>query len=882
MDKTIPISDIYISDLLLILSEYGHFNGNVTALTEFIIDTREKFSQDHAQNQSQEKTSHKSTANKYIKAWLTGKSKPARKSLTTTMVTYFFEYLSKTRPYSSLALSDLLRILSDHQFDVSPYPLVNTMNAETELRNKEEIQNDETYDRLINDLVSHAFENPTAPPHCINLISKTQHQEFASAPVSATHLENTLNELPLSEIFIKPEHFIFPDTWLEHLYKNAFIESRVHAISGERGIGKTNLARFFTQCCISDSLNRKDLKFKHVIFTRYQEQGLKETISLLSHSNKTADQDAYRANINLLSSMENPALIIIDNSDNETSYKTEVSEYAAIYTDLRHSGCHILFTSKVDLSSCYGVYQTKLTHLPLNSLLTLFSELADDCEEQCDPGLLTELIEKYLRSNTYLVRLAAKLTQTTTVQNIINNFEAMNIGSIDDPLDGKDNYEVSLMEHYKLLFNLSLMSQSPEKCHLLYCLMLLPLDGMSYDDFFNKAFKPASKTSFKKTFKSLHETFWVMLVNRQIYLHPMIREMLTQQPFPFKEEYITNYIETLNTSLNVSRYSFNLINDLKSGINACNVIEKLGICNFDIALLFSNIASVYDLFADTENLYCYSKKALNMLHSLNKSSLNSLQLTQLARAYNMVGYTILHAYNKTDSLPLSENALYQADSIIKDLNIETAEMKKLYTINQGDIAALFIVKKDYNKALKIHTKNRRFREHLLKQENTKENQRLLAASYKGIGTVYYYLSEKYTVHTKELLIKSYENQSLATYWYEQVYFPNYHLDIAISYNRKIGTAIKLASFLDSKEKRKVAVDSIEQLTRAITYLCSMQPPNLAELNNAVKNLLQLAKILQSIGLLENSIIKQLLISAQTITPISPELNTYIINYVNSI
>ena len=218
----------------------------------------------------------------------------------------------------------------------------------------------------------------------------------------------------------------------------------------------------------------------------------------------------------------------------------------------------------------------------------------------------------------------------------------------------------------------------------------------------------------------------------------------------------------------------------------------------------------------------------------------------------------------------------------KEEPLPLEEMKKLYTINQGDIAALFIVKKDYNKALKIHTKNRRFREHLLKQENTKENQRLLAASYKGIGTVYYYLSEKYTVHTKELLIKSYENQSLATYWYKQVYFPNYHLDIAISYNRKIGTAIKLASFLDSKEKRKVVVDSIEQLTRAITYLCSMQPPNLAELNNAVKNLLQLAKILQSIGLLENSIIKQLLISAQTITPISPELNTYIINYVNSI
>ena len=82
----------------------------------------------------------------------------------------------------------------------------------------------------------------------------------------------------------------------------------------------------------------------------------------------------------------------------------------------------------------------------------------------------------------------------------------------------------------------------------------------------------------------------------------------------------------------------------------------------------------------------------------------------------------------------AEKALLKASEILQMIQADNKKKKRLFTANQGDLAALNIVKKDYQKAFQIHCDNVAFRKEMLEEEPEQDYKKMVAASYKGMAT----------------------------------------------------------------------------------------------------------------------------------------------------
>ena len=297
-----------------------------------------------------------------------------------------------------------------------------------------------------------------------------------------------------NDVFVLPDHFIVPQAPLKYLLDTAFQDSNIHVISGQRGMGKSELARCFSRICCESTSCRDKLKYNAVVWTAYSEKGLEDTISKLSYSGKAVDNQLCSDKLRLLSEMKKPCLLVVDNYDNELSFSEELSSSSPVYKELLQCGCHILFTSKVNLSGCYAVRQTEIPPLPEDYLHSLFWELSSEEDTEDNRKKAAELIEKYLDRNTYLVILAAKLTETASLDDILHAFKNLSIAQMADPIsaekDGTKQLSASLFSQYKMMFNLSSVQDDLRKTRLLYNLALLPIDGMPYSDFFSSSFLP--------------------------------------------------------------------------------------------------------------------------------------------------------------------------------------------------------------------------------------------------------------------------------------------------------------------------------------------------------------------------------------------------------
>lgn len=664
--------------------------------------------------------------------------------------------------------------------------------------------------------------------------------------------EFSIRTLQTNEIFSKPKEYIEPVEWLEALFSDAFVEKKVHVISGERGLGKTELARYFAFKCVKANDFRTDIKFENIIFTSYLEEGLENSIAFLECNGKPDEKENYKQKIRLLEQMKKPTLLIIDNYDNEERYKEELSEKSLIYKDLRNTGCHILITSKIDLRDCYGLNQTRINRLHTEKLATLFSRLSEEDIRKED---VLELIDMYLMSNTYLVRLAARLVETQSITDIMEAIGSLNINNITDPINGKDNQEKSLFEHFSALFNLSFFENDEGKSQMLYNLALIPSEGMFYTDFFEYAFSDKNKVVFQKIFNTLKDSFWVFLKHRKITMHPIVREMVARELAKFDYKYVEKYIEKLNQRLSFVTYENDIFNTIRQGVAAYEILEKIKVKNLDVACLCANLSSDYDIVGDKESAYKFGVRAYSLLESVEESVLDDKELYKLAKAYNVTGYAVLHAYNKTESLAYAEKALYKAKNIIKVL-ASNSIVDRLNTVNQGDIAALYIVKKDYQKALAVHRDNVILRQKMLERNDTSNNKKLLAAAYKGVATSLFYLATKQETAREKLLFNSYKYHVLSVKYYEEAYYPEYHFDMVVADNRKVGTLCHLLEYLDDEKKRQFVTDALERMDTAIKYLLKMEQKNQIELYSSLKNITVLINEVEKNGSLDKAIIEK--------------------------
>ena len=652
--------------------------------------------------------------------------------------------------------------------------------------------------------------------------------------------------------FTQPAYFVPPQDEINVQLENAFKDSNVHVISGPRGMGKTELARYFARRCCDESDAWKATKYENVIFTTYSKQGLEHTIASLRCRNSSAEEETYSRKIDLLSRVQKPCLLMIDNYDNEEGYYSELSAASSVYMDLLDTGCHILFTSTIDLDGCPDVRQTLISPLPDEGLINLFCDLSKNIDFEKDEGKIRELIRRYLLCNTYLVILAAKLTSTRSLDEILSAFRAMTVRDISDPVsaekDGAKQRPSSIMGHFKVMYDLAAVKKDMSKQPLLFNLSLLPLEGMNYDRFFTYSFEPCKVAEMKLAFAQLQDGSWAFLRDKTVFLHPLVKEMMIGEPLDLGFASIARLVRSINKSIDVESYTPQVQDDLKLAVAAYEVCEKRDIKNTDVATLVSNIALNYNLLKNAELAYSYGKKALTPLDFISRSP-EGADMATIADGYNEVGYAVLHAYDKADSKELAEyslnTALLLTESIRATGKADTG-IDVLYTKIQGNLGALYITKRDYDKALSLHLAAKEFRQKLLERELTPQIKLLLAAAYKGIATDQYYLSrQKDRSEAAALLEDSLSNHRHATTLYEEV-LSKEALDTVIANNRLSSTGVHLLKMaghdMDAGRTGALIRELIERMGTAAEYLASI-PPIISEMEICMANVSALAEIM---------------------------------------
>ena len=656
-------------------------------------------------------------------------------------------------------------------------------------------------------------------------------------------------------LFPPQAHYIPPEDSLKDLRDHAFMQSNVHAITGRRGMGKTLLAQYFARICCLDSNVREELRYETIIKVDASDKSLRDAIISIPCEGRVKAEWNYEEQIKLLKKQKKPCLIIIDNYDDESKYAVDLSAGNPDYLDLISTECHILFTSKLDLENCHCVYRTKVEPLSLPLQFRLFCQVAQDLvDPESDRERIHHLLTRCLLGNTYLIVLAAELMQTRTLDELTEAFHNLHVGKIRDLVsankDGRKQEEASLMDHFKLMFDLSGIAGDDCKLRCLYNMAMLPLEGILYNTFIQCAFRPEEQDAMRCVCKQLRNSLWILMEDRKVRLHPMVREMvlmeLPTQPFAVVAKLVRSITELLHAEV----YSDHTVSDLNCGIAAYKGCKMQRYQTFDTAFLISQISSNYDILRSVDNAYSFGIEALEALRPYDNSEDISQQLI-LADCYNVVGYAILHAWSRQeDAKSLAETAFRKALDLATALeNTQHASRACLLrTKIRGNIAAWHLTQGEYATALEIHSEEKKLREELVKAEPSPQKRCALASSYKGIATAHFYLSRKTTEETAiRNLRESLENHYRAASIYEDV-LSEENLETSTAYNRLVGTGITLLERLGASAESEAVeeeisdylgkMDSVASYLRTIPFVesetkeCICHTARLANIMNA--------------------------------------------------
>lgn len=627
-----------------------------------------------------------------------------------------------------------------------------------------------------------------------------------------------------ASIFPSPSGYIAPRI-LEPLVDTAFSDGcAIHAICGRPGMGKTELARSFAR----QRCSRGD--YDTVLWTTYSGGSLRETVLQLPGHSIPVTGDRYQQMLQLLRETGQPCLLVIDNYDNPRNFFRELSIENPVYQDLAACGCHILLTSRLDLSGCAYLRHTELQPLGEAELLRLFDSHYRGTGTP-DRALLRHLLIDRLRENTYLVTLAAALTQTVSLEDLVQSFDSMQVTELDDPILGRKQERASLMEHAKKLMDLSRMTDDPQKLRLLRLLALLPAGGMPYGMFFQQAFPDkAERQTMKGVSHILAERFWLFIRNQTLSLHPLVRELIADSMDASSLPDITPYIRSLTKLLCPENYTENMAQGLYWAAAAWEVLMRQKLNCPETAMLLSHMAADYDILQDRERTAIYGRYALKQR--------GLLQGQDLAACLNMVGYALLHT--EAELRDTGRNALEDARQILLRLLAENPEDRGLILLcakNQGNLAAYCLTQGAYAQALELHQETLALRQELLRRDPSPELYALVGAAYRGVGTDHFYLSRQ--ADPAEHLAQSVENHRLSAQQYQRAFGPD-HLDAVISRIRMVGSGIRLM------EVRGVRGEELDTYLRLMAQAAAFFQSDASadrEVKNCLNNVDRLTKLM---------------------------------------
>ena len=633
---------------------------------------------------------------------------------------------------------------------------------------------------------------------------------------------------------------------LEHLISTAFATEKIHAIIGERGMGKTVLAQCFAEkTCASE-------KYEHIIFTRYKND-LKDTISQLpTYARLSEALDLFTEKVYLLKELAHigKTLLIIDNYDTP-SYAEELCAENDYYNELLNTGCDILLTSCMHLDGVEGLQTTQIEALPIEQLTKYFCEIKPIPNERMDT--LRAFIKTQLKGNTYLVTMAAKLARKNGLDDVLSAFDSLSVGAtrpIDDTKDGKKQRPASIYQHYcAFLKNHPLVTDSNYK-KLLTNLALLSLDGLPYADFFHRAFQKHERQHMEILFADLIDHFLAFEDNNLIHLHPIVREYIIEHLMSDEGD-ITTYLHHAIEHLAFETYE----QDLTDWINIGQAIHQVfqnkedEFCLWEKACITAYLSSAYDIIAIKDIAYNYAIDALALLNQIYWDNLPEPRLLTLANCYSVSCYSILHRMTilSTEDWTLAYNAIWKAKEILQTLHSDLAaiELTKVH----GNIGACYLKCKEYHKAKEWHELALTERQNLLSIRDNQENRLLLYTTYRCLGTDYFYLSREKDADTFQLLKQSYEYNLHSLEGYISVYGTQ-HLECTVGANRLIGTGLQLLLVAENddqlktwtgKSKNELIVYFESLLQNSVRFLATVGFAITSEINDCAHKLEQLSQ-----------------------------------------
>lgn len=743
----------------------------------------------------------------------------------------------------------LNRILRRHNFDT-------LLDADAILRERNNDVIHQTLDSFLQRLTDYAEKNRT---------KKTKKTPSAALAVTfqrkrdghALHVFS-----PCAHCFYDVPH----DPSLNFLLKNAFTDNcNVFAVCGQRGIGKTELAKAFCRACGSRKDIRSELQYETILFTSYVDSGpngLRETILSIPCAGLSDADDPFLARIAALQKLPKPTLLVIDNFDAFDDFDAVLSdripaakEYSDYYR-LRTCGIDILFTSQIDLREVETLRSMHLKSADTDTLTTLFQTISGSKNEQDE---IRALIENQLCSNTYLVVLCAKLATVLSLDTIRQAYEESNLRSLYDPIRSmKDGVEstATLMQHYQAMFKLTSFADNEETRQLLFALALLPLQGMDYESFFLRAFAPDEQPRMRSAFRRLKDTFWVFVSeDRRVYLHPAIRDLVLECLSDFDYRYVQRYIKGLGRRIYVQVYSEAMAADLTYALAAHLALKKKGAVNIDHAFMLANVCSDYDIMKEIELAYSAGVEAIAMLDQLDTAALTQGELLDMASAYSMVAYALMHKKNALGGKRVIFTALTKAESLLTQLLAEavTAEntfiIQKSLTIHHGNQGAYYITCGEYEKALEYHTLALHERQKIYSEEASSDNHIRIAAAYKGIATDCFFLARLAPDKDKAALwTRSCQCHNTATTIYAEE-LGDTHFDTTLAALRCCGAEIGRLKYTLEKAQSSVNMEEVDStVMRVADYLknasiCLTDMPNEREIENLLARTSDLADLL---------------------------------------
>lgn len=589
-------------------------------------------------------------------------------------------------------------------------------------------------DLYLNDMIEGAIGRNIQNEEDINRL-KRQIQEIRE-------LNNALrytSDCPIKSQSVCPDiedaqYIIDRGTELEAI-QNAFDGgSNLIYLCGRPGMGKTTLAKMYA---------RKS-NYKHVYYERYN-GSFSETIKMLAKNPRSTDVNAIIEYLGNNIEETKSTLLIIDNFDgghkNDPSFNEKNEKFLEMFCNV---GVKIIITTRRTHR------RSSLQVGPVGEPIKLFESYCGGIE--CDYEDTVKEIVRVIHENTLLIILAARLWEKSDDKQkgeLLHKLTTCSIRKEETKLtiyaDIEDTEERTLYDQVNAMLDFRKVLFNETNRIFLENATLLPLDGLDQSTFINLMYD----NNEVDPSDALAKDGWIIIEDKRICLHPLIREILINKDI-VKYEDCQVYCKNIGKKIAISEKFDDRIIFKNCAQEIYNFFSTNNSLDIELARLFYSLSDIYDELGARE----ISKQLANTI--INQINVFDNFPIEKARVLSGIAYTWNNNYKDMDELnhagKLLENAYDSLTSMDEGKNkVEYVEAFGKVLSNRGSNSLAKSrcnqnMKNQYlEEAIDWHNKALNYRKDqvwIFKDEkDIREIELNIATSYTTLATDYYYEGE---------------------------------------------------------------------------------------------------------------------------------------------